>query len=113
MKMVFVVRTDLDMGKGKIAAQVAHAAVALDRRTRNGMDSVAWYVNGQKKVVLKCTGEDALEDLEGRARRQGLETFLVHDFGLTQVAPHSATVLGFGPCEDAVADELTGGMKLL
>lgn len=113
MKMVFVVRTDLDMGKGKIAAQVAHAAVSLDRVSRSKLETIEWYSNGQKKVVLKCTGEDALDALETAANRAGVRTFMVHDFGLTQVAPNSSTVLGMGPAPDDVLDAITAGLKLL
>ena len=55
VKMVIAVRKDLAMGKGKIAAQVAHAAVActLISMKKNKKTFNEWYETGQKKVVVK------------------------------------------------------------
>lgn len=55
-KMVLVVRTDLGMGKGKIAAQVAHAAVAAVLQGPHGAVFGDWLRAGQPKVVLKIAG---------------------------------------------------------
>ena len=55
MKMVLVVRTDLQMGKGKAAAQCAHAALGAYKMARSKCPDVlkSWERNGQPKVVLK------------------------------------------------------------
>ena len=54
IKQVVVVRTDLDMGKGKIAAQVGHACVlgAEHVRKSNPEWFSEWWT-GQEKIVLK------------------------------------------------------------
>ena len=41
-KMVLVVRTDLDMGKGKMAAQCGHATLAAYKIARNVYPKVCW-----------------------------------------------------------------------
>jgi len=54
MKQVIVIRTDLDMGKGKIAAQVGHACVLGAEHVRKSHPE--WYSewwNGQEKVATK------------------------------------------------------------
>src|SRR5205085_4571542 len=60
VKLVLVMRTDLDMGRGKIAAQAAHAAVAAALGALGSPDFRVWLREGQPKVVLKVSGEDAL-----------------------------------------------------
>ncbi|MCU0862055.1 MAG: peptidyl-tRNA hydrolase, partial [Methanomassiliicoccales archaeon] len=61
-KMVIAVRKDLRLSPGKLAAQVAHAAVncafASKRRTPKWFEP--WYTEGQKKVVVKVAGLDEL-----------------------------------------------------
>ena len=54
-KQVIVVREDLAMGTGKLAAQVAHAAVMGADRTkqRNPKWFHAWFEARQAKVVVK------------------------------------------------------------
>lgn len=52
--MYILVPSDLQMSKGKMAAQVAHAAVEGYRLSRPDLVS-AWYVGGHyKKIVLEC-----------------------------------------------------------
>merc|ERR1712001_28511 len=55
-KMVLVVRTDLNMSKGKVAAQCAHAAVACYKKAlkKTPMFLKQWELFGQAKVTLKA-----------------------------------------------------------
>jgi PTH2 family peptidyl-tRNA hydrolase len=112
MKQVIVVRMDVGMGKGKLAAQVAHASLSAyedaDRRTRN-----AWKGGGQKKVVVKANSERELFELADVAERKGLPNAIVRDAGHTQLEPGTVTALAVGPGEDDVVDEVTGDLSLL
>jgi peptidyl-tRNA hydrolase, PTH2 family len=115
MKQAIVVRVDLGMGKGKVAAQVAHASLsaaedALARRPSWYRD---WKEGGQAKVVLKVNSEDELRELMMKGRRAGLSTSLVEDRGLTQVEPGTVTCLAIGPAPDGEVDLITGKLKLL
>ena len=80
-KLALVVRTDLDMGRGKIAAQVAHAAVAAVLATSRSRDFAAWLAEGQPKVVLKVTSAEQLLDVARRARAARLPVELIQDAG--------------------------------
>ena len=114
-KMVILVRKDLDMGKGKIAAQVAHAAVECAlyayRKKREIFDR--WYSEGQRKVVLKVSDEGELLRYHTIARAHGLITALIKDAGHTQLPPGTITCLGIGPDEEDRIDQITGGLPLL
>lgn len=114
MKQVIVVRTDLRMGKGKIAAQVAHASLEAYKRTlREHPDWVeAWEREGSKKVVLKVRSEKELLELYERAKKE-VPAALIRDAGYTQVDPGTVTCAGFGPAPDDVMDRLFGHLKLL
>ena len=115
MKMVIVARGDLKLSKGKLAAQVAHAAVdcALKamRHDRRAFD--AWHAAGQKKTVLKVAGEKALYPLKQTAEDAGLSTALIKDAGHTEIPPGTVTVLGIGPGTEADVDAVTGHLSLL
>ncbi|HET7325244.1 MAG TPA: peptidyl-tRNA hydrolase Pth2 [Halococcus sp.] len=111
MKQAIVARTDLGMGRGKLAAQVAHASLSAyedtDARTRK-----QWKGGGQKKVVLKGTGERELFELADRAEREGLPHAIVRDAGHTQVEPGTVTALAVGPGAERVVDRVTGDLSL-
>lgn len=113
MKLTLVVRTDLGMGRGKIAAQVAHAAVAAALASRGTADFAAWLLEGQPKVVLKVTGAEELHDVVQRAGGAGLPVEVVLDAGRTQVAPGTPTCCAVGPADSARIDAVTGGLSLL
>ena len=118
MKQVFIVRTDLDMGKGKIAAQCCHAAVQAyrDLMTR-GEDSQKaidrWEWQGSRKVVVKVTSELELREIISSAKKNGLYASTIRDAGKTQIAAGSTTVGVIGPADEKLIDEVSGHLKLL
>ena len=111
-KQCIVTRDDLKLTKGKLAVQVAHAAVtASDFADKKERES--WIRDGQKKVVLKVATLKDLFLLKEMARREGLSTALITDAGLTQIAPGTITVLGIGPAPIEKLDKVVGKLKLL
>jgi len=115
MKQVIVVRSDLRMGKGKIAAQVAHASLsaaeeAIDRRSDWFGE---WKEEGQAKIVLKVQTEEALREFYKQAKAAKLPVALIEDRGLTQLEPGTVTCLGIGPGPEEELDRITGKLKLL
>jgi len=114
-KQVIVVRSDLKMGKGKTAAQVAHAAVMGSERTkrvnRDWYDG--WHSSGQAKVVLKVDSLESLLSLIQRSEREDLPTSLVEDRGLTQIPAGTVTCLAIGPGPSLKIDKITSDLKLL
>jgi PTH2 family peptidyl-tRNA hydrolase len=113
MKLVLVVRTDLDMGRGKIAAQVAHAAVAATLASLRRPDLAAWLREGQPKVVLRVTGEEQLSDIITQARAAGLPVEVIQDAGRTQLPPGTTTCCAVGPADATRIDAVTGTLSLL
>ncbi|GFS07114.1 peptidyl-trna hydrolase [Elysia marginata] len=114
-KMVLIVRNDLKMGKGKIAAQCAHAAVgAVEKLAYENLAAVRhWQRQGQPKVVLKVEDEKSFYDLQKAAKAQNLNTCIISDAGRTQIVPGSKTVLAVGPGPIVKIDQVTGHLKLL
>lgn len=110
LKQVIVVRTDLKLGKGKLAGQVAHAAVGAAEKSKWKRD---WLFCGQKKSVLKCADEAELVGFFEAAKRDGLPVELVRDAGRTQIPSGTITCLGIGPAPEKDLDRITGDLKLL
>jgi len=114
-KQAIVIRADLKMGKGKIAAQASHAAVssAEEARKHRGEWWDAWLDEGQRKVVVKVKSEAELLQLQQQAARMRLPYALVRDRGLTQIPPDTVTCLGVGPAPNSEIDKITGKLPLL
>jgi len=114
-KQVIVVRSDLKMGKGKLAVQVAHAAVSSAENTRKNRQVWfnAWYGENQAKICVKVDNEKELRVLKGRLDEMGIPNALIQDAGLTQLEPGTTTCLGIGPLPSETADRYTGDLKLL
>lgn len=114
-KQVMVVRRDLGMGTGKIAAQVAHAAVmgAENAKAHKREWFDAWFHAGQAKVVVKVQSMEELMDVRKRAESLRLPVVQVQDSGLTQIPPGTTTCIGIGPAPADLVDKVTSGLKLL
>ncbi len=110
LKQVIVVRKDLKLAKGKLAAQAAHAAVSAADKSPHKAD---WLRQGQKKSVLGAADEMELVALLEKADRIGLATSLIEDAGRTHLAPGTVTCLGIGPAPEEAIDRVTGALKLL
>lgn len=115
IKQVIIARTDLDMGKGKLGAQIAHASVLgfLEAQRLDKDVAAEWLSTGQKKIVLKVDDEDALKKLHAAFKFKKVPCAIVNDAGLTQLPPGTTTTLGVGPWKSADIDQFTGTLKLL
>ena len=114
-KQVIVVRRDLGMGTGKLAAQVAHAAVMGAEKTRERKPEwlQSWLSSGQAKVVVKVTSMDELMQVRKRAEDLRLPVVQVQDSGLTQIPPGTSTCIAIGPAPSDQLDKVTSDLKLL
>jgi PTH2 family peptidyl-tRNA hydrolase len=111
-KQVIIVRDDLKLSKGKLAAQVAHAAI-LGYEKAGKENLKRWKDQAQKKVVLRVpTLEDVLK-LEIDAKKLGLPTGIVKDAGLTEIPPGTITALVIGPAPSKLIDKITRDLPLL
>ncbi|KAF9341227.1 hypothetical protein BGZ91_010252 [Linnemannia elongata] len=113
-KMVLVIRTDLNMGKGKAAAQCCHATLANYKElSRKSPKTLArWEYFGQAKVTLKVDNEEDMLMLQAQAMSIGLAAHSIRDAGRTQIAAGSRTVLAIGPGPISVVNSITGKLKL-
>lgn len=111
-KQVIVVRDDLTLSRGKLAVQVAHAAIlgcqAADRKVVE-----EWKREGQKKIVLKVESIQHLMEIKEKASKQGLPTAIVRDAGLTELPPGTITAVAIGPDDEKKIDKITGNLPLL
>ncbi len=114
-KMVIVAREDLRLSPGKLAAQVAHAAVAcaLDTKKQNPRWFNKWQNEGGKKAVVKVNSEEDFYPLKEKAEQLKIATYVVEDAGLTEIPPGTKTVLGIGPAPENLIDQVTGDLPLL
>eukprot|EP00918_Siedleckia_nematoides_P092046 GHVU01202157.1.p1 GENE.GHVU01202157.1~~GHVU01202157.1.p1 ORF type:complete len:169 (-),score=26.50 GHVU01202157.1:839-1345(-) len=79
-KLVLVVRADLNMQKGKIAAQAGHATLGAFRtavRQKNKWLK-SWESEGEMKVVVKAD-EAEFDSIHSDAKKHKLPSFVVHD----------------------------------
>lgn len=133
-KQVIVMRKDLNMRKGKMVAQGAHASLAAilnqgyyetHQDPVNGEDitkfnltlderTAAWLSGNFKKVCVYVNSEEELLALHQKAKDLGIITALITDSGLTEFnnVPTN-TCIAVGPDFDEKVDQVTGGLPLL
>lgn len=115
IKQVILVRSDLDMGKGKMAAQCCHAAIMsyLEAVKSNKDVAEEWLAAGQKKIVLKVPDDKVIEKLYKAFKFKKIPCAIVNDAGLTQLPSGTITTLGVGPWKKSEIDFFTSALKLL
>ena len=111
MKQAILVRSDIKMTPGKLAAQVAHASLSAYLKTDNENQRL-WKLEGQTKIVLKVSDESVLFKLKELAKRNNIPTALIRDAGRTQLEPGTITSLGMGPANDSDVDDMVRDFSL-
>lgn len=111
-KQVIVVRKDLKMDKGKIAAQVAHASLEAYKKA-DPKDIVEWEGEGMKKVVVGVKDIKELMYIKEKVKGARMPYAVIRDSGRTQLKPSTVTSMGIGPVEEEKLDRITRGLKLL
>ncbi len=114
VKMAIVVRKDLGLSCGKMAAQVAHAAVKCAMSTKRKKKEIysSWDREGAKKVVLRARDRVHLQELRALAEGLGLTATIITDAGHTEIPPNTITCLGIGPGPSELIDKVTGELPL-
>ena len=130
IKQVIVMRKDLNMRKGKMIAQGAHASLAVILKQMNVIseeDTIElnvifkkkspldiWLNGNFKKVTVACNSEDELLAIYNKAKKAKLPCAIITDSGLTEFHGISTkTCLAIGPAESSKIDKITGDLKLL
>ena len=114
MKQIIAIRTDLDMGKGKIAAQVGHACVLGAENVRKSHpDWFKEWWDGQEKVVVKVSSLKELKEIKEHAISLNIPWSEVTDAGHTQIEPGTTTCISLGPAPQDLVDKVTGNLELL
>ena len=135
VKQVIAVRKDLQMRKGKIAAQVAHASLAsvLDEMEENlrifGDNSMEekrilflksdtpmfqWLHGSFAKIVVYVDSEEELRTLMEKGKKENIQVTPIIDAGNTEFhGVPTLTCAAFGPEYVEKLDKLTGHLKLI
>ena len=111
-KQVILVREDLKLPKGKLAALSSHASVDAVLKSDKKIISL-WRNEGAKKIVLKVKDEEELLKYQILARENELKNALITDAGRTVLEPGTIACLGIGPDLEEKIDKLTGGLKMV
>lgn len=135
-KQMIVMRRDLKMRKGKIAAQAGHAcvtavlaALAREQRlrqvqadetgvvlTQNGQSATPlseWFARGVAKVCVYVDSEEELLEIDRKAKAAGILSALICDSGLIEFhGQPTYTCLAFEPALPEKVDPITGELPL-
>jgi len=116
VKQYIIIRTDLGMSIGKIAAQASHASmkVFFDKSTdtpgENALDleskhkhliltkeELIWVDGIFTKIIKKVKNEFQLLKVYNQAKEAGLNVSLIEDIGLTELKGKNYTCVSIGP----------------
>ena len=125
-KQVIVMRKDLNMRKGKMIAQGAHASlrVILQAGSANPEKTTysiqmtepmaAWMTGRFMKIAVSVDSEAALDAIVEKARAAGVPVALITDAGMTEFhGVPTKTCCAVGPAWAEDVDAITGGLPLL
>lgn len=113
IKEYIIVREDLNMSPGKIAAQCAHASETI----------TTWYCDlnffnnyleqGHIKIIKKIKPEEKMMNLYKKLCDANINSFLIEDIGLTELEGKNITVLGIVPTEEKTIEPFVKRLRNL
>lgn len=133
-KQVIIIRKDLNMRKGKIAAQASHASMAFLTKgmywasINDGFEFSTvtiydwreveqirqWLENSFRKICVYVNSQEELEAVHQKALDAGLISHLVTDNGATEFnGVPTMTCCAIGPAWDEKFEGITNHLPLL
>lgn len=131
-KQVIIIRKDLHMRTGKIAAQVAHGSMSFLTKlgivyntspwnyfrtsieNEHSDEITHWLENSFRKICVYVNSEQELDEIHQKALYKGLISHIVIDNGATEFnGVLTKTVVCIGPHEDSKFSGLTDHLPLL
>lgn len=120
-KQVIVIRKDLNMRKGKMVAQGAHASLKAILDYNKDLSNLPqksaikhWFENGVTKICVSVDTEKELLEIYNKAKSTNLICALITDAGLTEFdGIPTKTCCAIGPNWGNEIDKITGNLKLL
>ena len=124
-KQVIILRNDLNMRKGKMVAQGAHASLAaivnlkeLKLTLRNLLHNreavISWLINEFTKICVQTKSETELLALYKLALKNKLPCSLIKDSGKTEFENvPTYTAVAIGPAWEDEINAITGNLVLL
>lgn len=114
MKQIIVMRADLNMRKGKMVAQGAHASVGTVVAYRDDPRVVEWLSGAFTKICVRADSLEQLMMVYTDAISAGMLATLITDNGKTEFGDEKTiTCVAIGPDTPERLDAVTGGLKLL
>ena len=115
VKQVIILRTDLNMRKGKMVSQGAHGSVTATLSIPSDADyKKQWLDGGMTKITVQVKTEEDLLLLNKRASMAGIPSVVITDAGLTEFKGESTiTCVTIGPYWSDEIDVITKDLKLL
>ena len=125
-KQVIVMRKDLNMRKGKMIAQGAHASLRVilqagapnaertDYTIRMTEPMAAWMTGRFMKIAVSVNSEAELDAIVEKAKVAGVPVALITDAGMTEFhGVPTKTCCAVGPAWVEDVDAITGSLPLL
>lgn len=126
IKQVIILRKDLNMRKGKMVAQGAHASmkVFFDKLVSDKSDNSLvinpitqaekeWIYGRFTKITVSVNSEQELLEIYEKAKNKNLPVSLILDAGLTEFKEPTYTAVAIGPADSEVINTITGHLPLL
>jgi PTH2 family peptidyl-tRNA hydrolase len=114
IKQVIVIRKDLNMRKGKMIAQGAHASLLAFLNTKSDLPLQEWLNGIYTKICVSVNSEQELLDVYNKAKELGISCSLIQDCGLTEFnGIPTYTAVAVGPDYNEKIDSITGNLPLL
>lgn len=114
MKQIIVVRTDVNMRKGKMCSQSAHASLKATLENLETPQVKEWLSGSFTKIVVGAESLEKLLEVVENAKSKSIITALITDNGKTEFhGVPTITCAAIGPATAEELESVTGELKLL
>ncbi len=114
MKQMILMRTDLNMRKGKMVSQGAHASLKATIENLKDERVREWLLDSFTKITVAVKDESHLFELVNKARNLGIIIAVITDNGRTEFHDEATvTCAALGPDKEDLLDSITKDLKLL